>query len=69
MFSITRSVLPTLVGVAMADGLFTDLDAPLGQVLDVRRTPAENHTLRHLLTMTRVGETEGVWDVDELWCR
>ncbi|RAS69837.1 CubicO group peptidase (beta-lactamase class C family) [Lentzea atacamensis] len=68
-FSITKSVLSTLVGIAMADGLVTDLDTPLGQVLDIRGTPAERHTLRHLLTMTRGCETAGEWDVDAVLAR
>jgi CubicO group peptidase (beta-lactamase class C family) len=69
VFSITKSVLSTLVGIAMADGLVTDLDTSLGQVLDVRGTPAESHTLRHLLTMTRGSETDSEWDVDTVWSR
>lgn len=53
----------------MADGLVTDLDTPLGRVLDIPGTPAEDHTLRHLLTMTRGSETEGEWDVAKVFSR
>jgi CubicO group peptidase (beta-lactamase class C family) len=54
--SVTKTVVSTLVGIALHQGHIDSLDAPLSQLL-----PARNHlltgekaklTLRHLLTMT-----------------
>jgi CubicO group peptidase (beta-lactamase class C family) len=67
VFSITKSVLASVLGVVAASGGLPDLDQPLVRVLpDIRGTPAEAHTWRHLLTMTRGAETGGAWDVDEI---
>ncbi len=60
VFSVTKSVTSTLVGIAVGDGLIPDLDTP------VFGSP---HTWRQLLTMTRGCETEGDWDLDAVLAR
>lgn len=56
VFSVTKSVLATLVGIAMADGLIDDLDQTLGTLLPEHHSAMSddtaNVTLRHLMTMT-----------------
>ena len=70
VFSITKSVLATVLGVISARGLLPPLERPAADVLpELRGTPAEAHTWWHLLTLTRGAETEGAWDVDELTAR
>ncbi len=65
VFSVTKSVLATVLGVLAARGLLPALDEPVSAVLpELRGTPAATHTWRHLLTMTRGAETGGAWDVD-----
>lgn len=67
VFSVTKSVLATTLGVLAAHGGLPGLDVPVSRVLpEVLGTPAEPHTWRHLLTMTRGAETGGAWDVDEI---
>jgi len=66
IFSVTKSVLATLAGIAVRDGLLTDLDLPVGQVLDLAGSPSAGQTLRHLLTMTRGSDTAGPYDIDEV---
>jgi CubicO group peptidase (beta-lactamase class C family) len=63
VFSVTKSVLAMLVGVAVRDGRVRDLDLPIGPILDL---PLGGQTIRHLLTMTRGCETEGRYDIDEV---
>ncbi|HYP46911.1 MAG TPA: serine hydrolase domain-containing protein [Propionibacteriaceae bacterium] len=65
VFSVTKTVLATVVGVAQRDRLIPPLDQPVSHVLpQLKGTPAEPHTWRHLLTMTRGSETGGAWDID-----
>jgi CubicO group peptidase (beta-lactamase class C family) len=67
VFSVTKSVLATVVGVVARQGRLPDLDAPVSDVLTaLRGTAARAHTWRHLLTMTRGAQVDGPWDVDEL---
>jgi CubicO group peptidase (beta-lactamase class C family) len=70
VFSVTKTVVSSLVGIAVADGLLPSLDATLDDLLDahlaVGETPSSGQTLRHLLTMTRGSETDGAWDIDEV---
>ena len=67
VFSVTKSVLSTVAGVVAAQGRLPGLDQPVADVLpELRGTPAQAHTWRHLLSMTRGAETAGAWDVDEL---
>ena len=67
VFSVTKSVLSTLLGVAAAQGRLPGLDQPVADVLpELRGTPAQAHTWRHLLSMRRGAETGGAWDVDEI---
>ena len=67
VFSVTKSVLSTLVGVVAAQGRLPGLDEPVADVLlELVSTPAQAHTWRHLLSMTRGAETGGPWDVDEV---
>lgn len=55
VFSVTKSVTATLVGIALGEGRFPDLDTPA--------FPGP-HSWRQLLTMTRGCETAGEWDLD-----
>ncbi|MEU4425203.1 serine hydrolase domain-containing protein [Actinoplanes sp. NPDC024001] len=67
IFSVTKSVLATVYGVAAAQGLLPGLDEPLHEVLpELRDTPARGQTWRHLLTMTRGSVVDGPWDIDEV---
>ena len=67
VFSVTKSVVATAVGVVAELGLLPDLDAPVADVLPaLRGTPAATHTWRHLLTMTRGARVDGPWEVDAL---
>jgi CubicO group peptidase (beta-lactamase class C family) len=65
--SITKSVLSTLVGIALADGS-VDLDVRAAEVLS--EPPADPRkseiTVRHLLTMTSGLDADGPWDIDEI---
>jgi CubicO group peptidase (beta-lactamase class C family) len=63
VFSVTKSVLAAVAGIAVRDGLLPDLDLPVGDVLDL---PLPGQTVRHLLTMTRGCETEGPYEIDEV---
>jgi CubicO group peptidase (beta-lactamase class C family) len=70
VFSISKSVMATAVGIAARQGWLAQLDAPVADVLvELRGTPAEGHTWRHVLTMTRGSQVDGPWDVDELTAR
>jgi CubicO group peptidase (beta-lactamase class C family) len=65
VFSVTKSVVATVAGVAARQGLLPDLDAPLHAVLPaLRDTPSRGQTWRHLLTMTRGAAVDGPWDID-----
>jgi CubicO group peptidase (beta-lactamase class C family) len=67
VFSITKSVVSSLVGVAVREGLVVDLDCPVETVLPVLRdTNSAGQSLRHLLTMTRGSATAGPYDIDEV---
>ncbi|WP_162908010.1 serine hydrolase domain-containing protein [Allorhizocola rhizosphaerae] len=64
VFSIAKSVVATLAGIAVRDGLLSDLDTPVERVLDeLAGRPCAGQTLRHLLTMTRGSEPD---DIDEV---
>jgi CubicO group peptidase (beta-lactamase class C family) len=66
-FSVTKSVVATLAGIAAAEGRLDDLDLPVGRALPaLAGTPAAGQTLRQLLTMTRGAETEGPFEIDEV---
>ncbi len=65
VFSVTKTVLATVAGVAARRGQLPGLDEPLHAVLPaLRGTPAHGQTWRHLLTMTRGAAVAGPWDVD-----
>jgi CubicO group peptidase (beta-lactamase class C family) len=67
VFSVTKSVLATVAGIAARRGLLPGLDEPVHAVLpELRGTPAQGQTWRHLLTMTRGAAVDGPWDVDEI---
>lgn len=67
VFSVTKSVVATLAGIAVAEGRLGDLDLPVGRALPgLAGTPAARQTLRQLLTMTRGAETEGPFEIDEV---
>ncbi|GAB2596751.1 hypothetical protein GCM10027168_31910 [Streptomyces capparidis] len=66
IFSITKSVLSTLVGCAVSDGLLT-IDATLGELLGGRVPAAHRQVrVRHLLTMTGGADPSGPYDIDEV---
>lgn len=64
VFSVTKTVVATLVGIAVRDGLVPDLDTPVAALLGRDAPQLDGQTLRHLLTMTRGCETGGAWDLD-----
>jgi CubicO group peptidase (beta-lactamase class C family) len=66
IFSVTKSVVATLAGIAVRDGLLPDLDLPVEEVLDLAGSPSAGQSLRHLLTMTRGSEADGPYEIDEV---
>jgi CubicO group peptidase (beta-lactamase class C family) len=66
VFSVTKSVVSTLFGVAVGDGLVSDLDRPLDTLLPVEGSAGAGQTLRHLLTMTRGSAADGPYEIDEV---
>ena len=65
VFSITKSVLASALGVMAEADLLPPLDSPVADVLPaLRETPARAHTWRHLLTMTRGAQVDGPWEID-----
>jgi CubicO group peptidase (beta-lactamase class C family) len=66
VFSVTKSVVATLAGIAVRDGLLPDLDLAVEEVLDLSGSPSAGQSLRHLLTMTRGSEADGAYEIDEV---
>ena len=67
VFSVTKTVVATVAGIAARRGLLPEPDEPLHTVLpELRDTPARGQTWRQLLTMTRGAAVDGPWDVDEV---
>ena len=67
IYSVTKSILATVLARLAAQQRGPDLDTPVSAVLPaLRDTPAARCTWRHLLTMTRGAETGGPWDIDEV---
>ena len=65
VFSVTKTVVATVAGIAARRGLLPGLDEPLHLVLpELGDTPARGQTWRHLLTMTRGAAVDGPWDID-----
>jgi CubicO group peptidase (beta-lactamase class C family) len=65
VFSVTKTVVATVAGIAARRGLLPGLDEPLHEVLPaLRDTPAHGQTWRQLLTMTRGAAVDGPWDID-----
>ena len=65
VFSVTKSVVATVAGIAARRGLLPALDEPVHAVLPaLQNTPAHGQTWRHLLTMTRGAAVDGPWDID-----
>lgn len=71
VWSITKSVVSTLVGIALAEGL-VDLDTSLGELFGDSATDHRDLTVEHLLTMTSgldlvEGETafRALYDADD----
>ena len=56
VFSVTKSVVSILIGIAIADGLIADIDQPLSTLLPKHRKAMSGDTakvtLRHLMTMS-----------------
>ena len=67
VFSVTKSILATVLAVMASRGLLPDLDRPMSEVLaGLRGLPAETHTWRDVLTMTRGARVDGPWEFDEV---
>lgn len=67
VFSITKSVLATALAVMAGRGQLPDLNRRLSELLpSMRGRPAETHTWRHVLTMTRGSRVDGPWEFDEV---
>jgi CubicO group peptidase (beta-lactamase class C family) len=66
LFSVSKSVLSMMVGIALADGAIASLGDPVGRYRpDFRGTPYQDVTVAQLLDMTSgVGDLE-VWDVPD----
>ncbi len=66
LFSVSKSVLSMMVGVALADGTIESLDDPVARYRpDFRGTAYQDVTIAHLLDMSSgVGDLE-VWDVPD----
>jgi CubicO group peptidase (beta-lactamase class C family) len=65
VFSVTKTVVATVAGIAARRGILPGLDEPVRAVLPaLRDTPAAGQTWRQLLTMTRGAEVGGAWDID-----
>ncbi len=65
-FSVSKSGLSLLVGLALADGLISELDAPVSSAVDIEEFSGPNTlvTWRHLLSMT--SEWEGtLWGIPD----
>ena len=65
-YSVTKSVVSTLAGIALDRGEFGSLDDELSSYLG---DAPDGLTLRHLLTMTAGAETGEAWDIDEVMAR
>jgi CubicO group peptidase (beta-lactamase class C family) len=56
LFSVTKSVLAILIGIAVEDDLIADIDQPLDKLLpkhrDAMSSDTAKVTLRHLMTMS-----------------
>lgn len=69
LHSVTKSVLSTLVGIAIGDGSLA-LTTTVGDVLGKRVPPTDSAkvaiTVEHLLTMTSGLEASGLYDIDEI---
>ena len=68
VFPITKRVVSTLVGIALARGRLRSLHHPLPELIPGRAAPAEL-TLRHLLTMATGRSCDGEWEIDEVMLR
>jgi CubicO group peptidase (beta-lactamase class C family) len=66
-YSVTKSVLATLVGIALRRGDLDTIDRTVASCID--RPIRHGYTLRHLLTMTAGVETDGAWEIDAVMAR
>lgn len=65
VFSVTKSVLATVLACLARQRRLPPLDRPVAAVLPaLRGTAAEPHTWRQLLTMTRGARTDDRWEAD-----
>jgi CubicO group peptidase (beta-lactamase class C family) len=72
VFSVTKSVLSTLIGIAISDGLLRGLDQPLSELLPqydrVMKPSVAKVTLRQLMSMTGGFEADAPQEViDRIW--
>ena len=78
LFSVTKSVVGTLIGIALSDGSLGSIDQPLGELLPAYAADMEPEeaaiTLRQLLTMTaglpeELGRDLPEWMLTDDWVR
>jgi CubicO group peptidase (beta-lactamase class C family) len=72
VFSVTKSVISTLIGIAISDGLIRDVEQPLSELLPqydrIMKPPIAKVTLRQLMSMTGGFETDAPQEViDRIW--
>ncbi len=68
IFSITKSVVSTLVGIALDEAAaLTSLDQPVRELLS--DDAAGEITIRHLLTMASGRTSAAAWDIDAVMLR
>jgi CubicO group peptidase (beta-lactamase class C family) len=69
VFSVTKSVISILIGIAIADGLIASIDQPLAELLPEQRQAMSddtaNATLRQLMTMS--GGFDDYMPVGDQW--
>lgn len=67
LFSVTKTIMGVLTGVALEHGLLPSLDDFLDDVLTFEAPPSlTGQRVRHLLTMTRGAAVDGEWDFDAI---
>lgn len=72
VFSVTKTVLASVAGIAARLGRLPDLDTPVDPHVraacgvDLSTTPSAGQTWRQLLTMTRGAQVDGPYEIDEV---
>jgi len=66
-YSMTKSIVAFLVGIALDRGLIAPLNERVAEY--VEGAADQPYTLRHLLTMTGGAVGDGAWEIDEVMAR